>query len=134
MKQIIIILLLATISTIARAEVVKIDNEQLIALIEKQVPIIDIRREEEWLQTGVVEGSILMTFFDKAGKADVSSWLQKLAPIASKEEPFILICRTGRRTGIVADFLDKEIGYTRVYDVANGITEWIKTGNPIVKP
>ena len=75
-----------------------------------------------------------MTFFDKAGKADVSSWLQKLVPIASKEEPFILICRTGRRTGIVADFLDKKIGYTRVYDVANGITEWIKTGNPIVKP
>ena len=134
MKQIIIILLLATFSTIVRAEVVKIDNKELIALIENQVPIIDIRREEEWLQTGVVEGSILMTFFDKAGKADVNSWLQKLAPVASKEEPFILICRTGRRTGIVADFLDKKLGYKRVYDVTNGITEWIKKGNPIVNP
>ena len=75
-----------------------------------------------------------MTFFNKDGKADVKKWLQELELVASKEDPFILICRTGRRTGIVANFLDKKLGYNKIYDVSDGITGWIKEGQPVVKP
>ena len=134
MKNIVIILLLSTFGTIVQADVTKISNKKLMLLIEDGVPIIDIRRKEEWQQTGIVKDSFLMTFFNKDGKADVKKWLQKLELVASKQDPFILICRTGRRTGIVANFLDKKLGYKKIYDVTNGITEWIKKGQPVVKP
>ena len=134
MKNIVIILLLSTYGTLVQADVTKIDNKKLMSLIEDGVPIIDIRRKEEWQQTGIVKDSFLITFFNKDGKADVRQWLQKLDLLASKEDPFILICRTGRRTGIVADFLDKKLGYKKIYDVTDGITDWIKKGHPTVKP
>ena len=122
------------ISTMASAEVFEIGNNQLSSLIEKQVPIIDIRRQEEWNQTGIVENSILMTFFNKNGKADIENWLKNLDLVAKKNEPFILICRTGRRTSLVAKFLSEKLNYEKVYDVTDGITEWIKKGNTVVKP
>ncbi|MAI97324.1 MAG: sulfurtransferase [Rhodobacteraceae bacterium] len=122
------------ISTMASAEVFEIGNNQLSSLIEKQVPIIDIRRQEEWNQTGIVKDSILMTFFNKNGKADTENWLKNLDLVAKKNEPFILICRTGRRTSLVAKFLSEKLNYEKVYDVTDGITEWIKKGNTVVKP
>ena len=134
MKKFCIIFGLFLMSTTVKAEVIEIGNNALASLIDKQVPIIDIRRQEEWSQTGIIEGSILMTFFDKDGKAEVDTWLQNLDLVANKNEPFILICRTGRRTGLVANFLSKKLKYEKVYDVTDGITEWIRKGNTVVKP
>ena len=134
MKKFCIIFGLFLMCTTVKAEVIEIGNNALASLIDKQVPIIDIRRQEEWSQTGIIEGSILMTFFDKEGKAEVDTWLQNLDLVANKNEPFILICRTGRRTGLVANFLSKKLKYEKVYDVTDGITEWIRKGNTVVKP
>ena len=113
---------------------IEVSNSQLKSLLENNVPIIDIRREEEWKATGIIENSILMTFFDKNGKPNTSDWLNKLNQIASKKDPIVLICRTGRRTGIVAKFLSEKLGYKSIYDVTDGITEWLKEGNIVVKP
>ena len=118
----------------AGAAVTNIDNEELEKLISQGVPIIDIRRPDEWRQTGVVKGSHLITFFDKRGNYNVRAWLDKLAPIAGKDDPFILICRTGNRTGTVSRFLDQKLGYSKVYNVQKGITDWIAKGKPVVKP
>ena len=134
MKKFCIIFGLFLMCTTVKAEVIEIGNNTLASLIDKQVPIIDIRRQEEWSQTGIIEGSILMTFFDKDGKAEVDTWLQNLDLVANKNQPFILICRTGRRTALVADFLIKKLKYEKVYDVTDGITEWIRKGNTVVKP
>ncbi|WP_456374889.1 rhodanese-like domain-containing protein [Thiolapillus sp.] len=116
------------------ARVTNIDNAELEKLMAQGVPVIDIRRAEEWQQTGVVKGSHLITFFDKRGNYNVQAWLDKLAPIAGKNDPFILICRTGNRTGTVSRFLDQKLGYTKVYNVQKGITHWIAKGKPVVKP
>lgn len=116
------------------AKVTNIDNAGLEKLMAEGVPVIDIRRAEEWQQTGVIKGSHLITFFDKKGHYDVPAWLDKLAPIAGKDQPFILICRTGNRTGTVSNFLDRKLGYTKVYNVQKGITDWIANGKPVVKP
>ncbi len=126
--------LVLLLTSVVWAEVQEIDNVQLQELLAQKVPIIDIRRAEEWTQTGIVEGSHLLTFFDAAGNYDARDWLARLEPIAGKEDPFILICRTGRRTGLVGQFLDKQLGYTNVYNVTKGITHWIDQKNPIVAP
>ena len=130
----ILIIYLIVMSAIVQAEVIEIGNKELASLISKKVPIIDIRRKEEWQKTGVLIGSNLITFFDKNGESNVKKWLKELEIIASKDQPFILICRTGRRTGIVAKFLSQKLGYEKVYDVKDGITEWINKGNYIINP
>jgi rhodanese-related sulfurtransferase len=121
-------------ASLAFSDVIEIENNELKSLLQKRIPLIDIRRDDEWKSTGILENSILMTFFDKNGKANTNEWLKELNKIAKKNEPVILICRTGRRTGIISKFLSEEVGYRLIYDVTDGITDWIKKGNTVVNP
>ncbi len=125
--------LLFFFSGISSAEVGQITNEKLKQLMDQKIPVIDIRRADEWKSTGVVEGSYKLTFFDARGKYDMDKWLAELDKIAKKDQSFILICRTGNRTGQVSNFLDKKLGYQKVYNVKDGIKKWIKDGNFVVK-
>ena len=120
--------------SLAFSDVIEIGNIELKSLLQKKIPLIDIRRKDEWKSTGIVENSILMTFFDKNGKANTNEWLKELNKIAKKNDPVILICRTGRRTGIISKFLSEKVGYRLIYDVTDGITDWIKKGNTVVNP
>lgn len=122
-------------STFATAAVKDLSNDDLKALVAAGVPVIDIRRADEWQQTGVVPGSHLITFFDKSGKYDLNAWMASFSKVVpDPNQEFVLICRTGNRTGTVAKFLDEKLKYTKVAHVKSGITSWIATGNPVAKP
>ena len=60
------------------------------------------------VRNGSDKKSNLLTFFDKDGNYDVKEWMSKLKKIASNKDPVIIICRSGRRSRIVANFLDKK--------------------------
>ena len=130
----IILIINVLVASFAFSDVIEIGNIELKSLLQKKIPLIDIRRKDEWKSTGIVENSILMTFFDKNGKANTNEWLKELNKIANKNDPVILICRTGRRTGIISKFLSEKVGYRLIYDVTDGITNWIKKGNTVVNP
>ena len=130
----IILIINVLVASFAFSDVIEIGNFELKSLLQKKIPLIDIRRKDEWKSTGIVENSILMTFFDKNGKANTNEWLKELNKIANKNDPVILICRTGRRTGIISKFLSEKVGYKLIYDVTDGITDWIKKGNTVVNP
>ncbi len=130
----IILIINVLVASFAFSDVIEIGNIELKSLLQKNIPLIDIRRKDEWKSTGIVENSILMTFFDKNGKANTNEWLKELTKIANKNDPVILICRTGRRTGIISKFLSEKVGYRLIYDVTDGITDWIKKGNTVVNP
>ena len=130
----IILIINVLVASFAFSDVIEIGNIELKSLLQKNIPLIDIRRKDEWKSTGIVENSILMTFFDKNGKANTNEWLKEFNKIAKKNEPVILICRTGRRTGIISKFLSEKVGYRLIYDVTDGITDWIKKGNTVVNP
>lgn len=130
MRRLILICLLA-FSAIARAEVIDIDNAQLEKLSRSGVPVIDIRLQSEWEETGIVAGSKLLTFFDEKGRYDAAAWLEKVKPIAKPNEPVIVICRSGNRTKPVSQFLSQQAGYTTVYNVKNGIKGWIGAGGQV---
>lgn len=72
--------------------------------------IVDIRTEPEWRQTGVVKGSHLITFFDAQGNYDAKAFLKKMDELAKEGKEIALICRTGNRTGQVANFMSQQ-GY-----------------------
>lgn len=47
----------------------------------------------------------------------------------SRDEPVYLICRTGSRSTMAAEILKKN-GFTQVYNVEGGTTDWISAGLP----
>ena len=102
--------------------------------MESGVPLIDIRTEKEWHETGVINQSKLLTFFDKDGNSNVKKWMLELEKIASKKDPVIIICRSGRRSRIVANFLDQKEHYTTVFHATDGIISWIDFKNKTVVP
>ena len=115
------------------ADVIDINNYQIKKLININTPIIDIRTRPEWYQTGVIPNSLLLTFFDKNGKYNFQNWYNKLIKITKKDQPIILICRSGRRTKIVAEMMNKKLNYT-VYNAKHGIKSWIKSNLKTIKP
>ncbi|MCW9013946.1 MAG: rhodanese-like domain-containing protein [Gammaproteobacteria bacterium] len=118
----------------SQADVKNLSNAEFKQMMTQGVPIIDIRLPEEWQQTGIVEGSHLLTFFDKRGRYNLDKWMAEFEKIAGPDEPFILICRSGNRTGQVSQFLDSRLRFSKVAHVAKGINNWISAGEPTVKP
>lgn len=113
-----------------RAEVIHISSEELQSLISRGLPVVDIRVAWEWRETGVVPGSRKMTFFDDRGGYDAGAWLASLGRVADRDDPVILICHTGTRSRVIANWLSEGIGYKRVYNVTRGIDDWIRRGYP----
>jgi|TARA_B110000037_G_scaffold207699_1_gene254942 rhodanese-related sulfurtransferase len=116
------------------AEVKEVNNEEMISLMKNGVPVIDIRRADEWHDTGVINQSNLLTFFDKNGNHNTEEWLPKLKKIAKKGDPVIIICRSGKRSGIVSKLLDEQANYINVYNASGGMVSWISLKNKTVKP
>ena len=114
------------------AEVIQVNSAGLERLRAEGVAVIDVRRSEEWRETGVIEGSHLLTFFDKKGRYDLDRWLPALAAIAESDQPVALICRSGKRSGKVAHLLDEQFGYRHVYTARDGILGWLEEGRSTV--
>ena len=132
-KVITFIILLICASILHAGEVLNIDNQTLKELILKDVPVIDVRTTAEWKETGVVEDSHLLMFYDEKGNYDLEKWLADVAAIAEKDQPIILICHSGSRSRQLAKYLTKVEGYKKVYNVKRGIQSWIKKNNHVVQ-
>ena len=121
------------ITKFAFADVIDVNNEQIKELLKTNIPIVDVRSSSEWDQTGVIPTSILLTFFDKEGNYDLDEWYEKLLLETEEGEPIILICRSGNRSRIIAEMMDKEFDNV-IYNAKRGITSWIDEKLIIVKP
>jgi len=111
-----------------------ITNENLEAAIKEGIPIIDIRRIDEWSDTGIVPNSHKLTFFDQNGKYDLTKWMKGFEQIVKdKNQKFILVCRSARRTEIVGNFLSQKAGYQNVYHLKGGIVSWMKDKKKTVR-
>jgi len=109
-----------------------IDNAELQAKLDQGIKLIDIRRPEEWKETGVVEGSIQSTAFDDKGNF-IPAFMEMLEKTVEPGEEFALICRTGNRTASLTNYLATKGGYPHALNVRDGITDWIKQGHPVSK-
>ena len=115
------------------AETIDINNDEIKKLIKNNVPIVDIRTSDEWNQTGVIPNSILLTFFKKNGTYNFETWHKELGYVIDTNKPYVLICRSGRRTKIVSDMIDKKIDKL-VYNASFGINSWLQSNLKVVKP
>lgn len=97
--------------------------------------LIDVRRPDEWRQTGVAQGALRINVAHPQGEAGFVR--QVTAELGGdKNAPIGLVCRTGNRTTHAQRML-REAGFTRVYNVKEGMAGssagpgWLKRGLPV---
>ena len=116
------------------AEIYEVNNDEIKKLLEREVPLIDIRTKGEWYETGVINNSHLVTFFEKDGSYDLKKWMIEVGEITNEYGPIIIICRSGRRSRIVSNMIIKDNAEYLIYHATNGIKSWIESSNITVKP
>ncbi|KAA0444656.1 MAG: rhodanese-like domain-containing protein [Candidatus Thioglobus sp.] len=133
MKKYILTLILL-LPLLARADFTTLSTEKVQAKIAQGVTVIDIRRDEEFKQYGIIPKSHKLTFFNKKGRYNAPKWLKSFAKIVpNKDTPFILVCAHANRTKILGRFLSEQ-GYKNVSELAGGINYgWIDKGLSTVK-
>ena len=123
-----LLLLIILPLNVATAESIELEVKKVTELVLGEALIIDIRRKEEWEQTGIINGSMLSTFFEKDGTSNEKSFLSKLREQASPDQTILLICRTGRRTKVATQYIISNTEFKKVFSVLGGITEWKSQG------
>lgn len=111
-----------------------VNETKLKEAIQKGVVVIDIRRADEWKRFGMIEGSRQLTFFDKYGKYDASSWIDEFSKLVkNKKQPFVLVCAHANRTKVVGEMLNTQLGYENIYELEGGIMYgWIDKGQKVI--
>ena len=95
---------------------------------EKGHLIIDIRRPEEWAETGILEGAKTITAFTESGALH-PDFQRKFFPLIDDEDtPIYLYCRTGNRTGTLGNALVNQVGLRHVTHLETGIVGWKNNG------
>jgi len=110
-----------------------IGNDALKDKLSAGTTLIDIRRPEEWKQTGVVPGSHLLTFFDRSGNVNPQFGAELRKLISGPDDEVVFICHTGQRSVALSQYLVDQAGFTNVANVENGIVSWIQDGGEITQ-
>ena len=97
-----------------------INQEVTQEFIDSKVPIVDIRTPGEWKETGLLKGAIPIMLFDERGNYDLRKFLKQLNNAVDTTKPFAIICRTGSRTTVLANFLSKKMNY-KVINLKSGM-------------
>ncbi|MBU1669448.1 rhodanese-like domain-containing protein [bacterium] len=93
----------------------------------KKMKIIDIRTEGEWIQTGIIKDANLITFFDEKYGYDTEQFMGALNKVVEKDEQFAIICNTGSRTKLIANFLGNKHDYN-VVNLTGGMVKLFQEG------
>ena len=109
-----------------------LSSTELMAQQSSGVVIVDIRRTEEWKETGIISGAETITAFTKAGSLHPDFQMKLASVVPNSDTPFVLYCRSGRRSGILRDALEKNLGFTKAMHLSDGILGWKKEGKALV--
>ncbi|MBU5614327.1 rhodanese-like domain-containing protein [Geomonas azotofigens] len=100
-------------------------------LVSSGVKIIDIRTEKEWRETGVVKGTLGLTFFREDKSYDADAFLATLKRHVTPNERIAILCRTGNRSDKVSRYLVQH-GFTSVTNLGGGVTRAKEAGIRLV--
>jgi len=115
----------------ARAHIKEVSVDALAAEPRDSYVLIDVREPPEFA-TGHIAGAVpiprgVLEFQVEANPAVACVTEPALAV---REQPIVLYCRTGGRSALAAESLQK-LGFTRVRSLAGGITAWTAAGKPV---
>ena len=132
--------LLSLLSTVAMAQLAQADAEISASdayelVTDGKVTLIDIRRPEEWRQTGVAQGALRIDMVNPKGLQGFAQEVYN-AVGGDLNAPIVLICRTGSRTSRMQPIL-AQVGFTNVKHIPEGTLGnrtkpgWIAQGLPV---
>jgi len=112
-----------------------LSTDDFLEKLEEGYTVIDVRRQDEWEATGVIEGSVKITFFDASGQYDAQAFLDAFSKVVTdKDQAFILVCAHAHRTKSIGEFLGLQMGYKHVFELDGGIINgWIELGYGTVR-
>jgi rhodanese-related sulfurtransferase len=90
-------------------------------IADDKILLVDIRTAEEWRQTGIVEGALLVTY------KDAESFVQAIGAHLEPDQTLALICRSGNRTSRAARQISGMVE-NPVMDVAGGMLRIVREG------
>ena len=118
-------LVLSTAGLISAAEVPKLNPAQAAERVAAgQAVLVDVREPAEWAESGVASPALLMPMSDFNGEQKL--WKPFLEQNAGKE--IILYCRSGNRSGQVADKLAEQ---GKTVANAGAFKDWAAAGLPV---
>ena len=100
-----------------------VDVKQAQVMNKEGALLLDVREPEEF-SAGHAPNAKLIPL------GQLSTRLQDIA--AYKDKPIVVICRSGRRSGIAVSQL-QSAGFTQVSNVQGGMQSWEKNGLEVVK-
>lgn len=126
-KLIIIVVFLSVFSCneIDKSSVVEVITvEEMDSLLQMgKVQLIDVRTPKEYAE-GYIKGALNIDFRNEN--------FEELILKVDKTKPVAVYCAKGGRSGKCSEFM-KNAGFTKIYDLDGGITEWKFKGKEIVK-
>ena len=108
----------------AEPSVELITVEEMDSLVQLgNVQLIDVRTPEEYNE-GHIESALNINFYDDN--------FEELIEQVDKSKPVAVYCGKGGRSAKCASFM-KNAGFTKIYDLNGGITEWKFKGKELTK-
>ena len=111
-----------------------ISSNELIELINQNAVALDIRTEDQWQKTGVIQGSFQETAFNKDGKFNVylMDKIRALAAAESQNIEIIFISNDGETAAILGNAFAEDLGFKNVFVLNGGIKAWISEKKALV--
>lgn len=114
------------IPVFAFAEIKNEDAVKVDELIKSgKYTVIDVRTKEEY-NAGHIQEALNFDYYNDNFEKTIETELK------DKNKPYIIYCRSGRRSLYAADTLEK-LGFTNVTNMKGGILAWHSAGKPIVR-
>ena len=95
------------------AKIITLDNEV----------ILDVRMPSEF-KAGHIENAVNIDWTSKTWKSSIEN--------LDKQKPYLLYCAGGGRSSDAAEAL-REAGFTKVYNLKDGIDAWESAGLPVIQ-
>jgi rhodanese-related sulfurtransferase len=106
--------------------------DELLSAQKDGVIVIDIRREEEWHETGIIAGAYPITAFQSNGGLHPEFRNKFFDTVTDPDVPILLYCRSGSRTTSLGNALIDQLGFTNVTHLTDGINGWQAAGQNTV--
>jgi len=91
------------------------------AWLEQGAQIVDVRETWEF-GAGHVPGAVNIPLDELISRLD------------ELRQPLVLVCASGNRSGMAAQYLTQRAGFSKVANLVGGTYLWVSRGKPVEKP
>ncbi|CAI8449838.1 MAG: FK506-binding protein [SAR116 cluster bacterium MED-G04] len=106
--------------------------DELKKALEDGTIIVDIRREDEWRETGIIEGAHTVTAFTADGRLHPEFQEKFFSLMSGPEARVLLYCQVGGRSNNLGNALINQLGFNNISHLSEGIAGWLDNDNPVV--